>query len=541
MAEPQRDDTHNTLVVINGVSAEYTGKLYYAAPIQVVQGRKARTVLAGPGKKLLIASERVYEVQQHEVVGGPPVGLSLQGMHVTSVAQGSPAEKGGLRAGCRIEHVDMHPTHTVADFKARIAGKQRVVVGSSQVPKPPAVQPRPAPRRGPSVLMQLCSLGACAVLLGGILLLLMLGATFMDASARQAASDVFASVGLDATGNDGLPAPPDYYRALGLARGCTAQEIRSVEASYAGSLPYKMRLAFDVLSDPRRRKVYDLMGIDPEYHSEFVPQNHPVDERYELRVTMADTFTGADHVFRVMRREVTGTAPMRTCQRCRMQPAELRRVRNGMMVYQQYVRPDCSFECSVTYDKLQDVEVDMPVPIRQGLRDGEEVVLEMEGTHYTDRLPGDIILHVAVEQHPWFVREGNDILVTIEVPLLEALVGVSRQLEHLDGRQLRIAKDGPVAHGEEIVVPREGMAYAGGRGDLRAVITVTLPEEAALTDDKKTQLIELMRGIAGQEHVDDLLPVGARLRRRRRRNRDVSDDEDEDELDDDDDDVTEDE
>ena len=150
------------------------------------------------------------------------------------------------------------------------------------------------------------------------------------------------------------------------------------------------------------------MGVDTVYHGHFIPQDARPHQRYSLRVSLEDTYRGAEHVFALTRREVLSRAVMRGCQRCRMQPPEMRQVRQGMMVFQQQVRPDCRRACSLDH-QVQHTTHDMPISIPRGIKDGEEITLRFAGDHHADRLPGDIIFHVSVQKHRQFSHIGDDV------------------------------------------------------------------------------------------------------------------------------------
>ncbi len=45
---------------------------------------------------------------------------------------------------------------------------------------------------------------------------------------------------------------------------------------------------------------------------------------------------------------------------------------------------------------------------------------------------------IAEQPHPTFTREGNDLVYTHRIGLLDALTGGTLRLQHLDGRQLTL-------------------------------------------------------------------------------------------------------
>lgn len=74
------------------------------------------------------------------------------------------------------------------------------------------------------------------------------------------------------------------------------------------------------------------------------------------------------------------------------------------------------------------------------------MVFAKEGDQGPNKIPGnlskfyeaDIVFNVKYEPHPRFKREGDNLLMSAEVPLVKALVGYSLDVSTLDGRTLRI-------------------------------------------------------------------------------------------------------
>lgn len=51
-------------------------------------------------------------------------------------------------------------------------------------------------------------------------------------------------------------------------------------------------------------------------------------------------------------------------------------------------------------------------------------------------VPADIVFILNTKPHPRFEREGDDLVYTATVPLVDALTGVSVSIPTLDGRTL---------------------------------------------------------------------------------------------------------
>jgi DnaJ-class molecular chaperone len=60
------------------------------------------------------------------------------------------------------------------------------------------------------------------------------------------------------------------------------------------------------------------------------------------------------------------------------------------------------------------------------------------GDEHPGAIPADIIFVVDEKPHPTFKREGNDLVYTHTLPLVESLCGTTVRLTTLDGRQLSV-------------------------------------------------------------------------------------------------------
>ena len=70
---------------------------------------------------------------------------------------------------------------------------------------------------------------------------------------------------------------------------------------------------------------------------------------------------------------------------------------------------------------------------------------------------GDVFFAVTVVSHPRFTLNGVHLKLKLEVSLVEALVGFTRNISHLDGRTLSIVHDIVTSNGRDITLEGEGM------------------------------------------------------------------------------------
>lgn len=133
-----------------------------------------------------------------------------------------------------------------------------------------------------------------------------------------------------------------------------------------------------------------------------------------------------------------------------------------------------------TLPKSGEVVIEVPA----GVKDGEMIRLEGEGEAITSGVAGDLYVRIHVRPHKILRRVGRDLLMKLDIPLSEALLGGEREVETLDGK-LKIKIPSGVTEGEVLKVRGKGIpsAQAGAlfsegtrRGDLLIEIHVRYPE-----------------------------------------------------------------
>jgi DnaJ homolog subfamily B member 4 len=95
--------------------------------------------------------------------------------------------------------------------------------------------------------------------------------------------------------------------------------------------------------------------------------------------------------------------------------------------------------------------------------------------------------------HPLYTRDGDDILVNVELTLKEALTGWKRTVTTIDGKQIALDKGGPTQPGSREEFPGWGMPLSkkpDQRGNFIVVHNVKFP--TTLTPDLKRKLKEIL-------------------------------------------------
>jgi len=119
--------------------------------------------------------------------------------------------------------------------------------------------------------------------------------------------------------------------------------------------------------------------------------------------------------------------------------------------------------------------------IERGMSDKEKIILTGDGDQQPDIPPGDVVFVLQTSPHPSFQRSGDDLATTVKITLSEALLGFSRiVVTHLDGRGIQVSSPPGkiVKPADAIVVRGEGMPTRGKstKGDLFIVFELEMPD-----------------------------------------------------------------
>ncbi|GMH22993.1 hypothetical protein Nepgr_024836 [Nepenthes gracilis] len=139
------------------------------------------------------------------------------------------------------------------------------------------------------------------------------------------------------------------------------------------------------------------------------------------------------------------------------------------------------------------VEEILTIEIKPGWKKGTKITFPEKGNEQRGVIPSDLIFIIDEKPHSVFKREGNDLSVTHKISLVEALTGYTAQITTLDGRNLTIPINSIISPTYEEVVKGEGMPIPkepSKRGNLRIKFNVKFPTR--LTSEQKTGIKRLL-------------------------------------------------
>jgi DnaJ family protein B protein 4 len=130
----------------------------------------------------------------------------------------------------------------------------------------------------------------------------------------------------------------------------------------------------------------------------------------------------------------------------------------------------------------------LTINIKPGWKAGTKITFAEKGDERPGREAADIIFMIDEKPHPQFKREGNDLVYTHRLPLVDALAGTTIQLTHLDGSPVRIPVDEVITPDTIKVVRGKGMPISkspGQFGDLRIKFKVDFPRKLDSSQKEK--------------------------------------------------------
>jgi molecular chaperone DnaJ len=142
----------------------------------------------------------------------------------------------------------------------------------------------------------------------------------------------------------------------------------------------------------------------------------------------------------------------------------------------------------------REVEIEVPA----GIAGGQRIRLSGRGHAGDAGAPdGDLYVAVRVREDERFVREGDDLITTLDVAAPAAALGETLAVPTLEGSaELELAPG--TQPGEVVTLRGEGMPRLGGsrRGDLRVVVNVVIPRR--LTAEQRELLTQLKASLTDE-------------------------------------------
>jgi molecular chaperone DnaJ len=346
----------------------------------------------------------------------------------------------------------------------------------------------------------------------------------------------------------------DYYALLGVSHEASPDEIKRAYRQLARELHpdvnpdpvsvdrfKEVTAAYEVLSDPEKRQMYDLGG-DPlraggggfgptfdfgdimdaffgggQRRGPRPRMRRGQDALIRLQVDLAEAMAGAtrevqvDTAVRCEACEGAGTAPdtqPTTCPMCKGH-GEIQNVQRSFLGQVMTSRPcpQCQgFGTTIPHpcvecagDGRVRTRTTLGVRIPPGVDTGTRIQLAGQGeVGPGGGEAGDLYVEIVQTAHPIFERRGDDLVCTVEVPMTAAALGTGIELETLDGVEQVDVQPG-TQPGSVLTLRGRGVPHlrGSGRGDLHIQLDVRTPTRLDAEQEGYLRSLSRARGEEG--------------------------------------------
>lgn len=305
----------------------------------------------------------------------------------------------------------------------------------------------------------------------------------------------------------------DYYKTLGAKKDFTPTEIKKAYRKLA--LKYhpdknkgdkqaeakfkEISEAYAVLSDPEKKKQYDLYG-STDFHQRYSQED--IFRGFDLNDILRQFGMGGSGQSANFRSSMGGNGRFNSffsqpnsggCGGGGCQPAP---EKGQDMTYQINVTLEEVLEGAertITLRKNGHSH-NVSVKIPKGIEEGKKLRLQGKGgTSKNGGPPGDLYLKVEIADNEIFSRSGDDLVVQKLISFSEACFGTKLEIETLEGKKFMVKVAPGTVHDSRLRIKGYGLPIGPGllgeRGDLYVRIGVKVPKE--LTDNQKKVIEQL--------------------------------------------------
>ncbi|MEK7214347.1 MAG: molecular chaperone DnaJ [Chloroflexota bacterium] len=343
----------------------------------------------------------------------------------------------------------------------------------------------------------------------------------------------------------------DYYEVLGIARGASEEEIKKAfrklafqfhpdrnKETSAEARFKEINEAYEILSDSEKRASYDRYGPEGvngsgrgfegfegfggfgDIFDAFFGgtatrgRQGPAagsDLRYHMEITFEEAVFGVEREIEIQRRELCSRcrgarsepgSQMARCTTCNGS-GEVRRAQQsifGQFVNvvtcaacrgqgQRITNPCTQCQGSGSEQRTKRIAVKIPA----GVDSGNQLRLSGEGDAGARGGPaGNLYVAISVQEHEFFTREDDNILVELQLNLAQAALGATLTVPTIEGpAEIKIPPG--TESGELFRLRGKGVPHLQGskRGDELVKVRVDIPNQ--LTDEQRRLLTELAK------------------------------------------------
>ena len=124
------------------------------------------------------------------------------------------------------------------------------------------------------------------------------------------------------------------------------------------------------------------------------------------------------------------------------------------------------------HKKQEEIKIKVP----SGIENGEMIRFSGGGEAVKAGTSGDLYIKIHVKNHKLFRKEGNDLVMNLDIKLSDAILGVEYEIETLDGKvKLKIPEG--TNTGDILQIRNKGVPNGNRRGDILIHTKVSIPKK----------------------------------------------------------------
>jgi len=324
----------------------------------------------------------------------------------------------------------------------------------------------------------------------------------------------------------------DHYKTLELSKNCTEDEIKqsykrlallfhpdknpnNVEQSQEKFV--KIKEAYEILSDPTKRRDYDspkpphivdmnsmisnmFKNMNININTGFNFQYQPEELSIKIQIPIEISYLGKDVTIPLLRKakcdkcKGSGSIDCENydCAQCKGK---------GIIVTRQgpFIRQVTCYSCYGACKrhgfipcqvcngmKTVNQNIDLPIKIPKGCLEGEIVIVSNEGNYVPESDSNtNIRIQINDNNNEHYIKRSTslNLKTKLTIKISDALCGFEKDIQHLDGRPIKVKSDEIYRHGMSIIIKGEGMKRENGEnGDLEVEVELQWPSSILCKD-----------------------------------------------------------
>ncbi len=342
--------------------------------------------------------------------------------------------------------------------------------------------------------------------------------------------------------------PRDYYEILSVSRNASDSEIkksyrklamkyhpdRNADDKEAEAKFKECAEAYEVLSDSKKRQIYDTYGHDGLKNSGYsgpgnfedvfssfgdifgdlfgfggsrsqARRNGPIagnDLRYDLPISFMEAVHGASKEIKITKKDTCWTCEGSGCrpgfskENCPTCNGRGQVIRSQGFFQVSSTCPQCQGEGQIVKEPCSDCDglglVDknktVSLKIPAGVDNGAKMRLRNEGEGGRRGGPsGDLYVVLYVEEHDFFKRDGDTIYCQLPVPMVKAALGGKVEVPTIHGKRELSIPEGSQS-GDRFTLDKEGVPSLRHRGRGKMIVELKVLTPTNLCEEQKAVL-----------------------------------------------------